>query len=103
MKAIELTEEHKKKLLEMCNKLLKYDNFGFENGFSKYGLIEYYNGSWINWELIHWYELCDTSISVLLFPMKSYLWKEYLVKNMHPIDYLYEEFKKLQNDKETKQ
>lgn len=92
----------------MCYELLDYDNFGFENDFSHQGIIEYYNGSWTDWELIHWFELCMTYLQekirkLLDEPIDS--WNNKLIGSLnfyvnnktikHLVDYLYKQFKKL--------
>ncbi len=112
MKAIELTEEQKKKLLEMCKVLFPEFTFGFENDISDLGILEYYTDS-PKWKFIHWFEFC-----INILPNKieekykgntgTCTWGIYdgLIHDKHPVDYLYKKFKKfkeLQNDKETKQ
>lgn len=130
MKSIELTKEHKSKLLEMCNKLFpeykeiiltkqKFLNFGFKDHKSYTTRIG--NMS------IHWFEFCMTHLiqkidnlhsEKILKPLENKACKEGYPDNgseiwnerpwiklwsltnsgnykKHPIDYLYEEFKKL--------
>lgn len=103
MKSIKLTKEHKSKLLEMCKKLFPkykhiwfnecYESIVFEEGITK-------QNKSID---IHWFEFCMTHLQDKL---KSFdkcfennvdcdielmsCWYE-----SHPVDYLYEEFKKL--------
>lgn len=124
MKSIELTKEHKSKLLEMCNKLFpeykeiiltkqKCLNFGFKDHGSYTTKIADMS--------IHWFEFCMTHLSNKIINTywechlnqkhyKSNLLEEFsdfylstidcntniiLNQQIHPIDYLYEEFKKL--------
>lgn len=114
MKAIELTEEQKSKLLEMCNKLFpeyneivltkqKFLNFGFKDHGS--------HTSRIGNMSIHWFEFCFIHIfpklnqfynahqtSYFLYISIGYskgLKSNEMNKFIHPVDYLYEEFKKL--------
>lgn len=104
MKSIKLTEKHEEKLLEICNVLFpEYEKIVFPTfvGENTGGEVFKDYISFLNtrgkteWTEIHWYEFCDTTLSVILFPMKSWQWKEYLVKNIHPVDYLYRQFKLL--------
>jgi len=116
MDSIELTEEHKSKLLEMCNKLFpdyneiiltkqKTLNFGFKDNKSHTSRIA--NMS------IHWFEFCITKLPYKIFDSSKYPSKNagddtvqylcdmmdrqtwYIKEAYHPVDYLYEEFKKL--------
>lgn len=99
MKSINLTKDHKSKLLEMCDKL-----------FPEYLLIDVHkNGLLVLWEElppsrkwneIHWFEFCTITLWNELYlklgtlELKSYY--ELLLNNLlHPVDYLYEHFKKL--------
>ena len=111
MKSIQLTEDHKTKLLEMCNKLFpnnKVDSLQF--GTIKF-LIDYYErkdpnnskltfGGWDEVVEIHWFEFCTITLWNELYlklgnlELKSYY--ELLLNDLiNPVDYLYEEFKKL--------
>jgi hypothetical protein len=120
MKSIELTEDHKSKLLEMCKVLFpEYEfcfhhhdegkpdknipyNFlpGFIFGFKKYedgSTSENYHDVDI---FIHWFEFCTITLWNELYlklgnlELKNYY--ELLLNNLiHPVDYLYEEFLKL--------
>lgn len=117
MKNIELTEEHKSKLLEMCKELFpEYKYFGWSELYdgSKSELIGimFYkeNVEALN---IHWFEFCITKLSYKIFDSSKYPSKnagddtvQYLCDMMdrqtwytkeayHPVDYLYEEFLKL--------
>lgn len=128
MKSIELTEEQKNKLLEMCNTLWKQENWIFlldvPNDLNKnhcfiMGFIG--NNDYIpNCDCyIHWFEFCMTHLVEKIFnpkdlnnqkikqkfisffmEMSSYSWfiqdsgiRESFAN--HPVDYLYQEFKKL--------
>lgn len=106
--SIELTEEHKSKLLEMCNKLFpeykeiiltkqKFLNFGFKDHISYTSRIG--NMS------IHWFEFCMTHLIpkfekqgihinywLMTLGPKHIHWP---VNFNHPVDYLYQEFKKI--------
>ena len=103
MNSIELTEEHKFKLLEMCEKLFpEYTTIQFGSQSNYYleneEILDFYNEEE---ELtIHWFELCTINLWNELYlklgnlELKSYY--ELLLNNLtHPVDYLYEEFKKL--------
>ena len=105
MKPIELTQEQKDKLLEMCKVLFpeyKYITLGISyricNGWSNDKLIldkDYLSKDCI---VIHWFEFC---VRILTPKILSYgieqLGSECLDNNKNPIDYLYEEFKKKLN------
>lgn len=110
MKSIELTEEHKSKLLEMCNELFPEYHFNFhhhddglltkDKNFENYlpGFIfgwklyegeysEYYHDADI---FIHWFEFCMT---YLMKGLTYYNYIRYNIEtktNTHLIDYLYE-------------
>lgn len=121
MKAIELTEEHKSKLLEMC-KILFPEYFFDEEGEDYYidenniinFLIPIKENEFKGGE-IHWFEFCTNEIVNELawrnieteiladceyenFRMKliTKIFKDKLVgNNFHIIDYLYKQFQKL--------
>jgi len=127
MKQIELTEEHRSKLLEMCKVLFpEYviytaDNDGFIEGEQWVGDQNMGEDRPVNEFNIHWFEFCMThlveklnNLSDVYEEMPPYVanvyggangkWNLYVKfhfhypKNRykkHPIDYLYEEFKKL--------
>lgn len=112
MKAIQLTEEHKKKLLEMCEVLFPEYTYGFENDFSEEGIMEYYNSK-ISWQFIHWFEFCYGPLLSAIFNHIDYprkvAWYDdtngrvefgnkftwYNEEAGHPVTFLYEEFLKL--------
>lgn len=97
MKNIELTEEHKSKLLEMCFKLFKNEIHGLtiqDNGFLNYSdtskTIDYVDKN-------HWFEFCMTHLAKKLLTFND-LTKYQTTGNflyVHVVDYFYEEFKKL--------
>ena len=107
MKAIELTEEHKSKLLEMCKVLFpEYVLIYWENGNGDGwadGLLSFSNDSKSSFS-VHWFEFCMTHLATVIYNKGSY-YKNYITITQfrgylcqeaeHPVDYLYEEFKKL--------
>lgn len=104
MKAIELTEEHKSKLLEMCTLLFPEYIFGFDNDIADVGIMECHQGDWNNVIFFHWFEFCMTYLSERLYnehyslEVCEDIRNEQLYDcfiNNHPIDYLYDEFKTL--------
>lgn len=106
MKAIELTESHKEKLLEMIKIL-----------FPEYLVPTIQPNGYINIaetedssdyvDLIHWFEFCMTHLQNQILIVASNLNKSDVLEyeffsiltdswyESHPIDFLYEEFKKL--------
>ncbi len=115
MKSIELTEEHMSKLIEMCQVLFpeyKYCRF-VESKFSEYEEGKYEYLSFFNNMLfgitdtnvkIHWFEFCMTHLATILYnkldsPQRGFTILYYrgmiLQEADHPVNYLYEEFKKL--------
>jgi len=96
MKAIELTEDHKSKLLEMCKILLpEYNKIWFED----YSYSEYIRGSEHKDGIgffIHWFEFCCNILVNKLFDNSFDFGKIYyeLLTSNNSVDYLYEEFKK---------
>lgn len=89
MKAIELTEEHKSKLLEMCKALFpKTPAFRTDGEFFIY--FEDKNKNIV----IHWFEFCMTHLSEKLVVDYGASYYE-MTHNYNPVDYLYEHFKKL--------
>lgn len=120
MKNIELTEEHKSKLLEMCKILFpeyttipndKNPKFLTINWFTKQGYFIHLmdDDDLKENKMIHWFEFCMTYLQekirkVLNKPIDT--WNNRLIGKLsfyfnnktvnHPIDYLYEEFKKLE-------
>ena len=124
MKSIELTEEHKSKLLEMCKVLFpeyttipndKNPKFLTINWFTKQGyFIHLMDDDLKENKMIHWFEFCMTHLCVKIYNLID-KYNNDLFINMfhgsilsfthfkesgdfvaiHPVDYLYEEFKKL--------
>lgn len=101
MKAIELTQEHKDKLLEMCKILFpEYINVEIELE-PDYEGLQYFiqlnkTDKIKEWIYIHWFEFCFTILADKIFT--KYIEKAQFVIDTwagNPIDYLYDEFKKL--------
>ena len=96
MKSIKLTEKHKSKLLKMCKKLFsEYVEIDFDES----GLLTLWKEKCpsTQWTEIHWFEFCMTHLAEKVFIQDESL-NDYLLTfnvSKHPIDYLYEEFKKL--------
>lgn len=107
MKPIQITQEQKDKLLEMCKTLFPEYNFWFtsENGNSDTRVTNFISLDFNTH--IHWFEFCcnteliekvlnDGSMSDHLTNDASYYLEQCIgFKNEHPIDYLYEHFKEL--------
>ena len=102
MKPIELTKEHKSKLLEMCEKLFPEYDFTldkWEQCFVTLGL----KSKVVYDSHIHWFEFCMTHLfTKVIVEQYGYMSISHAMSNgyytiysNHPIDYLYEEFKKL--------
>lgn len=100
MKAIKLTEERKSKLLEMCQVLFPKYKFGFGNDVADLGIMEYYKDD-KEWFFIHWFEFCMCHIKSKINELngipnhKVLLASDNGILINHPVDYLYEQFKKL--------
>lgn len=133
MNPIQLTEEHKSKLLEMCKVLFPEYNWDISNQQGSCGIhsskenqIFVYQGSnpySFPISIIHWFEFCMTHLVEKIFnpepesPTRAlmekfkdfffecniYWYNTYEGKtkspfaSRHPIDILYEKFKKLQS------
>ena len=118
MNAIQLTDEHKSKLLEMCEALFCSDNTPYidkNNNIVVWNLAEGVEAEYS--VSIYWFEFCMTYLcEKILNPnpdkparnladkFKMFFWETNLYwsnahlnvnPSRHPIDYLYEEFKKL--------
>ena len=103
MKNIELSEKQKENLLEMCKVLFpEYviypaDNDGFIEGEQWVGDQNMGEDRPVNEFNIHWFEFCMTHLYSKI--IKGDYATQYQTSGMifykHPIDYLYEEFKKL--------
>ena len=108
MSPIELTSEHKSKLLEMCKALFpEYTIYEVqkENHFGR--IVNTVQGN--KWEyngddddpidefFIHWFEFCCNTLVNKLFDNSFDFGKIYyeILKSDNPIDYLYEQFKQL--------
>lgn len=110
MESLKLTKEQENKLLEMAEKLFPeyfFDEEGEDYYIDEDGIInflipikenEYKCGE------IHWFEFCMTYLAEKIIPAFCDMEKMYsgIMGNdesdcfkKHPIDYLYEEFKKL--------
>ena len=112
MKSIKLTKEHKSKLLEMCKVLFpeyksivfSKDHEQFEEGEDN-NILLFFSGKAEIAPSIHWFEFCMTYLVNKVFhdSMKhDYIKEEHdslitgLLRNdLHPIDYIYDKFKKL--------
>jgi len=113
MENIELTKEHKTKLLEMCKKLFPKDTiYKFDNYDNIVFLINHiitkYNDKlsgerWDKKLYIHWFEFCMTHLFTKLI-VNKYGYESisdamsngyYVIYSVNPIDYLYEKFKNL--------
>ncbi len=111
MKNIELTEEHKSKLLEICKELFSELEMkwawsdSYYGGPGDYDMLQFKTDN--NEDLIHWFEFC-TKLGYKIFSRKQFYYKseEFITfmkimclqdksKLKHPVDFLYEEFKKL--------
>jgi hypothetical protein len=105
MKAIELTEDRKEKLLEMCRALFPEYTIRFNiNGFD-YGIFIVTKDAGNTLNITHWFEFCLTHLAEKIVNKmqnveKPYLWtfQGLLLlhhNDEHLVDNLYKEFKKL--------
>lgn len=93
MKNIELTEDHKVKLLKMCKELFpEYVDFK-----CFYTDINFFKGK--QHFRIHWFEFCVLDLATKLYNLnkrdkicKIELYRGDLIQNYHPIEYLYKEY-----------
>ena len=104
MKNIELSEKQKDNLLEMCNKLFPET---YSKSWDIENLFDYEPIDDENFECFHWFEFCMTHLQNQILTKASELGKsddlEYDFFSIltdswyqsHPVDFLYEEFKKL--------
>lgn len=120
MSPINLTEKHKEKLLEMCSVLFSeiYSTdrniFDIRDGDNDIPCIMHYNSQTRSWDIfIHWFEFCMTYlVNKIYYP--DNIGKRFTISKVeffffqsfidsiegstsgykHPVDYLYEEFKK---------
>lgn len=117
MKSLELTQEHKDKLLEMCKILFPEYEFTESYTTHKYPedlFLKFGRPESTRWENeIHWFEFCMTHLPVELhrYAMHQYnveprealkiitnnllRFEDFGRYDIHPVDYLYEQFKKL--------
>jgi hypothetical protein len=116
MKALELTEEHKVKLLEMCKRLFPEHNYleirdsteDFNYPF-EHVCIEI-DRSIDDLKIIHWFEFCHTYLARKIFNsgevfddpvsdssdgLANMMFEQEWINSYHPVDHLYEQFKKL--------
>lgn len=123
MKSIQLTEEQKEKLLEMCKELfpeynnikikctlkgkkitvskrIYFDGSGNMMGFPKKEMADV--DPYITYDWIHWFEFCMTHLQDKLKGLGGFENDFDCDVNLmscwyesHPVDYLYSEFKKL--------
>jgi hypothetical protein len=99
----ELLKIHKVKLLEMCNKLFpEYCKFEFFTDELRFLAFE--NDKYLTF--IHWFEFCWTNLIQQIYKENTPMERVNNINNFalicyndfelnHPIDYLYEEFKKV--------
>jgi hypothetical protein len=100
MTEIKLTEEHKSKLLEMCNKLFPEYDFTLDKW--KQCFVTLGLKSKVAYDShIHWFEFCMTHLYTKLivdkynyYSISDAMSNGYtMIYDQHPIDYLYDEFK----------
>lgn len=123
MKSIELTNKHKNKLLEMCNKLFPeylVNDYNYWEISANPNYITYvkwnHEAEWGEQLFkIHWFEFCMTHLFDKLFKdpnklskdlrynfiltfesISDYDYHKLLVLDNHPIDYLYGHFKTME-------
>lgn len=101
MNSLSLTEEQRKKLLEMCVKLFpEYSNIYISSGLGILeGTITFISNNKLNTAInIYWFEFCILKLSAKLFikgNMNIALFLENTLNGVHPVDYLYKEFKNI--------
>lgn len=91
MKPLELSQEQKEKLILMCKALFpEYDIFEIE----KDGYLLFVNKKC---PAIHWFEFCMTHLRKALKVHYDDLYRTSIgiSQDVHPIDYLYEQYLKL--------
>lgn len=100
MKPLELTQDHQDKILEMSSVLFSdYEFIGLDIE-PEYDGSEYYMKIFKDnqRELIHWFEFCHNHLSSKVFGVDRYKERvQFYIDTFggNPIDYLYQEFKKL--------
>jgi len=122
MKPLELTDDQKNKLLEMCNTLFpEYEKIYWNSGKGSNGSSEYIGfgtkkeNNFVDYIYIHWFEFCMIILAKkIIYPLyvPPYCNSEeglqigieefgndvlYYPKT-HPVDYLYKKFLKLINE-----
>lgn len=107
MKDIRVTEEHEKKLLEMARKLFpKYTilpwNLQGKRAYDK-GYIKYWKESDKGASFMHWFEFCMIHLATKLAKkghnaLSLNHYSNLIQYKIHPIDYLYTEFKKIKHE-----
>lgn len=109
MRAIELTEQHRSMLLEMCKKLFpeyEYISLDIPEGYNKNHafVMGYLEGNDYvpNCDLyIHWFEFVHTHLFLKIINLNGYMSiSDYISMNRdyifrHPVEYCYEQFKRL--------
>jgi hypothetical protein len=113
MNQIELTKEHKSKLYEMCKELfpewtiykIEHDNMVSGNQWET-DEEDPQESIAVNEFSIHWFEFCIDHLSKKVYTINGKIMYgyTYFINNVryikkHPVDYLYSEFKKLENGK----
>jgi hypothetical protein len=101
MKSIELTQEHKDKLLEMCKELFSEYTWDF-SWLYREGNIKFWNKEMLNARFIHWFEFCMTKLSSALKLTSNQIYNCFSCSVnsegdpfIHPVNFLYEEYLKL--------
>lgn len=113
MKTIKLTQEHKDKLLEIAKAIFPKYEFSWEYEMNGRALKQYFDGVLAIFgddlsfgKNIHWFEFCCNSELIEKLLNKGnlsdhlhdnvvrYFEQCIIFKNEHPIDHLYEHFKK---------
>ena len=103
MKALTLNQKQKEKLLKMCKAL--FPEYSIKTKLSVCGNILFGNGIDKKSTLkIHWFEFCITHLATILYNKLDSPYRGFSIlyyrgmiaqEAKHPIDYLYDEFKKL--------
>lgn len=107
MKPLELTSEHREKLLEMAEKLFPKHKFSFSNDNGDIGILDVDIDEWGHGKVtyltgsIHWFEFCINWLATSIYNLRQpsttiTLFRGHLTQDVdHPVDYLYEQFKKI--------
>lgn len=113
MKSITLTKKQKERLLEMCKVLFpEYKYWNLHDGTcdlcteNTLDFAEKEKPEWNSWNRTHWFEFCSLLLTDKIF-QKLNSWQDgngsyqsfcalcIIERKLHPVDYLYEQFKKL--------